>query len=243
MTKVLTNPENFNALVSEDLRATTRTIAKNFKKLHKDVLKAVRNLECSEEFNERNFAPVEYVDTKGQTRTEYAVTRDGFTFLAMGFTGKTAATWKEKYIAAFNAMEAQIKETGGFNLPQTMSEALQLAANQCKQIEAMKGDVAALDQIANADGSYCVTDAAKNLGMRPKDLFQWLNSNGWIYKRAGCSHWLGYQTHCNRGDIEHKTTTVLRVDGSEKITEQVRITAQGLTKLAKLIPTAVQEVA
>jgi len=79
--------------------------------------------------------------------------------------------------------------------------------------------------------------------MRPKDLFQWMSSNGWIYKRPGAAAWLGYQTRCNAGDLEHKTTTVLRADGSERITEQVRITAQGLTKLVKLIPPAVREVA
>lgn len=75
--------------------------------------------------------------------------------------------------------------------------------------------------------------------MRPKDLFQWLSQNGWTYKRAGGSGWLGYQTKCNQGLLEHKTTTVLRADGSEKITEQVRITPSGLSKLAKIIhPTA-----
>ena len=84
-----------------------------------------------------------------------------------------------------------------------------------------------------------VSSAAKTLGMRPKDLFQWLNENGWIFKRPGCASWLGYQGRCNTGDLEHKTTTVLRADGSEKVTEQVRVTAKGLSKLAKLTtPTA-----
>ena len=79
--------------------------------------------------------------------------------------------------------------------------------------------------------------------MRPKDLFQWLKNNKWIYKRPGGASWLGYQNRCNAGDLEHKTTTVLRADGSEKITEQVRITAKGLSKLAKLITPAVRVVA
>lgn len=105
--------------------------------------------------------------------------------------------------------------------------------------EGMAEDVAAYDRIARADGSLNITEAAKNLGIRPKDLFDWLSRNGWIYKRAGSSSWLGFQTKCNQGLLEHKTTTVLRADGSEKITEQVRITAKGLAILAKLIkPTA-----
>ncbi|MDE7065143.1 MAG: Rha family transcriptional regulator, partial [Desulfovibrionaceae bacterium] len=56
------------------------------------------NLECSTEFNERNFAPVEYKDAKGEMRPAYRLTRDGFAFLAMGFTGKKAAAWKEKFL-------------------------------------------------------------------------------------------------------------------------------------------------
>ena len=98
------NHDDFNGLVSASLKTTTRVIAEKFGKLHKDVLRAIRNLDCSAEFNERNFAPVEYMDGKGEPRTEYSVTRDGFTFLAMGFTGKEAASWNEKFIAAFNAM-------------------------------------------------------------------------------------------------------------------------------------------
>lgn len=107
------------------------------------------------------------------------------------------------------------------------------------EVQEMAEDVAAHERLTKADGSLNITEAAKNLGMRPKDLFQWLSQNGWIYKRPNGGTWLGYQPKCNQGLLEHKTTTVLRADGSEKITEQVRITPKGLSKLAKIIhPTA-----
>lgn len=67
--------------------------------------------------------------------------------------------------------------------------------------------------------------------MRPKDLFAWLQAKRWIYRRPGGS-WLGYQDKVQTGYLEHKLTTVQRADGSEKVTEQVRVTAKGLTKLA-----------
>lgn len=105
-------------------------------------------------------------------------------------------------------------------------------------VESQREDVEALDRIAKADGSLCITDAAKALQMRPKDLFDYLKAHGWIYRRTGSDHWVGYQTRVNGGDLEHKVTTVLRADGSEKTTEQVRITSQGLTKLAKLVSRA-----
>lgn len=93
----------------------------------------------------------------------------------------------------------------------------------------------ALDRIATADGSLSITEAAKGLQMRPKDLFDYLQRNGWIYRRTGGQSFLGYQSKTTAGLLEHKITTILRADGSEKVTEQVRITARGLSKLAQLI--------
>lgn len=103
------------------------------------------------------------------------------------------------------------------------------------EVDEMREDVTAYERLAKADGSLSVTETAKNLGIRPKDLFQWLGQNGWIYKRPNGGAWLGYQTKCNQGLVEHKTTTVLRADGTEKVTEQVRVTAKGLSSQAKLI--------
>ncbi|SIS54833.1 phage antirepressor KilAC domain-containing protein [Phaeovulum vinaykumarii] len=107
------------------------------------------------------------------------------------------------------------------------------------EVDDMREDVEAHERLTKADGSLSITETAKTLSLRPKNLFQWLSQNGWIYKRPNGGTWLGYQTKCNQGLLEHKTTTVLRADGSEKITEQVRVTPKGLSKLAKIIhPTA-----
>ena len=85
-------------------------VAEYFGKAHKDVLRAIKSLDCSDLFNQRNFAPVEYVDKKGEKRPMYYLTRDGFTFLVMGFTGKVAAQFKEAYINAFNEMEEMLRK-------------------------------------------------------------------------------------------------------------------------------------
>lgn len=87
-------------------------VAAHFGKQHKDVLKAIKNRmrDCSAGFNERNFAPVTYIDAKGESRPVYNLTRDAFMMIAMGFTGREAAQWREMYIAEFNRMEAKIAE-------------------------------------------------------------------------------------------------------------------------------------
>lgn len=89
---------------------TSLIVAEKFNKLHKNVIRAIKNLDCTEGFNRLNFEPVEYVDAKGEKRIMYYMTRDGFAFLVMGFTGKTAARFKEAYINAFNEMEEMLRK-------------------------------------------------------------------------------------------------------------------------------------
>ncbi len=94
---------------------TSIRVADVFGKLHKDVLRAIESLDCSDEFRERNFAPTEEILKNGavkRKRRYYEMTRDGFVFLAMGFTGKKAARFKEAYINAFNAMERELRKIG-----------------------------------------------------------------------------------------------------------------------------------
>jgi Rha family phage regulatory protein len=88
---------------------SSRKVAEVFGKEHKDVLKAIDNLDCSSDFNKRNFTPVKYKDKKGEQRREILMTRDGFVFLAMGFTGEKAAKFKEAYIAEFNRRGDELK--------------------------------------------------------------------------------------------------------------------------------------
>lgn len=60
------------------------------------------------------------------------------------------------------------------------------------KVDEMKPDVAALERIAKSDGAMCITDAAKQLQTRPKQLFDFLSERKWIYRRLG-STWIGYQ--------------------------------------------------
>src|SRR4051812_49216097 len=75
---------------------------------HADVLRAIDELDCSAEFRQRNFALAEYTDEQGKPRRSVDMTKDGFAFLVMGFTGSEAGRFKEAYIAAFNEMEQRL---------------------------------------------------------------------------------------------------------------------------------------
>ena len=110
MTKPSQNPNL--CLVNGTPVVSSLTLAEHFRKRHDDVLKAIRNLirGLPEDFNARNFAAVEYLDPKGEMRPAFNLTRDGFTLVAMGFSGAKALTWKVRYIQAFNAMENRLRE-------------------------------------------------------------------------------------------------------------------------------------
>ena len=93
----------------DEVLTTSQLVARAFSKRHSDVLRAIDNLECSQEFSERNFALAKTKDKQGKERRSFNITKDGFTFLAMGFTGKEAARFKEAYIKAFNDMAEHIR--------------------------------------------------------------------------------------------------------------------------------------
>jgi len=88
-------------------RVPSLGIAVHFEKRHERVLDAIRRIiaDLPPEFSQHNFVLAEYIDEQGKPRPMYQLTRDAFSLVAMGFTGKKALAWKLRYIEAFNAME------------------------------------------------------------------------------------------------------------------------------------------
>ena len=89
----------------EVVTCTSLDIAETFEKEHKNVLKDIRELECSEEFGRLNFEQPYYINSQNKKQPLYYMTKDGFTLLAMGYSGEKAMRFKEAYIRQFNAME------------------------------------------------------------------------------------------------------------------------------------------
>lgn len=112
---------------------TSLDVAETFGKEHKNVLRDIENLGCSEEFNRLNFEQIFYIDVMHRKQKAYAMTRDGFTILVMGYTGKLAMKFKEAYIRQFNVMESmligkQIEREKGIAVRQALTKALQQSA-------------------------------------------------------------------------------------------------------------------
>ncbi|WP_083468465.1 phage antirepressor KilAC domain-containing protein [Stenotrophomonas pictorum] len=111
-----------------------------------------------------------------------------------------------------------------------------------EQVEALRAEnrqlqpkARALDTIADAEGTFPVTEAAKLLAVPPLKLFSWLQEHAWIYRRPGSRNWLAYQPRLQTGVLVHKVTVLPRPDGEERVCDQVRVTGKGLARLAELL--------
>lgn len=87
---------------------SSQLIAEKFGKVHTKLVRDIENLHCSKEFKVANFGTCFFTNKMNREYKGYMMTKDGFAFLCMGFTGKKAAEWKEKYIKAFNEMEKSL---------------------------------------------------------------------------------------------------------------------------------------
>lgn len=151
--------------------------------------------------------------------------------LSPEFTARLVDRWQE--------LEAKVRQPA---IPQTLPEALRLAADLAEQnaalavtVQEQTPKVEAFARIADAEGSLCMRDAAKALQIRPIDLKNLLIVNRWIYGRPGHTGWLAYQDKIQQGLMTHKVDTVTRQDGTEKVVEQVRVTPKGITRLAQML--------
>lgn len=144
-----------------------------------------------------------------------------------------------QYFIECERLAKQQPEIQPLNLddPSFLRQALLSYTEKVIELEATVAEqqpkVEALERIACADGLMCITDAAKTLGIRPKDLFAWMSARQWIYKRAGNSAWIGYQNRLQQGVLEHKISMVRYSDGSEQMRERVMVTAKGLARISE----------
>ena len=109
---------------SQKALTTSLKVAEVFSKNHRDVMRSIKNLTAQNCAVGKMFVESTYVNQQGHEQPMYYMNRDGFTLLAMGFTGRDAMKFKLEYIEAFNRMDELIRNEN--NLPQTPEEQLQL---------------------------------------------------------------------------------------------------------------------
>ncbi|KRN13331.1 phage-related antirepressor [Fructilactobacillus fructivorans] len=211
---------------------TSLKVASKFDKRHDNVMRAIGNLKKDLHNFEEMFIKGTALDTYGRSRNIYYMNRDGFTFLAMGFTGSKAMNFKAEYIKAFNQMEDEIKHTGGFNIPKTKAEALQLATDQQKKIDQLEPKARFSDAVTTSNTTILIGELAKMMKQNGIDigqnkLFSWLRNNGYLIRRFGSSYNTPTQKAMRLQLFKIKESTVIHSDGHSSINKTTKVTGKG----------------
>jgi Rha family phage regulatory protein len=215
---------------------SSREIADLCGKQHAHVMRDIRDMlaELHGEGGVSKFG-ASYSNSQNKTQPEFLLPKRETLILVSGYN----LTMRAKIIDRWQELEAQqprIDPAALLNDPTALRGLLANYSEKVIALESRNAELApkanALDRIATARGSLCITDAAKALQIPPRTLFDYLQRKRWIFRRHGTS-WLGYSDKSQAGLVEHKVTTLERPDGNDKVTEQVRITPKGLAKLAE----------
>lgn len=237
--------KNMNEIINVSVRiendqmiTDSRNIADVFNKQHKNVLRDIESLKRDVLNFEQMFFEGTMPDSYGREQKVYFMNRDGFTLLAMGFTGHDATQWKLKYINAFNELEK------AWNTPeQIFARALKLAD---RTIESLKNQNIALisdnermrpkeifaDAVATSDTCILIGDLAKLLKQNgintgAKRMFDWMRNNGYLVKRKGTDYNMPTQKSMEMGLFEVKESITYNPDGSSRINRTTKVTGKG----------------
>ena len=183
----------------------------------------------------QDFVSFSEIPENGGRRIEYALSLDMAKELSMVERNAKGKQARQYFI------DCEKRLSGCLNIPQTLPDALRLAADlaernqqQAAQIAELAPKAEALARIEVAQGDLTVTQAAKILNIPPKQLFDWLAQHGWLYRSGGSGVWLGYQDKVRSGCVTHSVHRYeSRSTGEQRIATQVYLTPKGMGKIAE----------
>lgn len=231
---------------------TSLIVAKVFGKEHSKVIRDIESLSCSKSFNAANFGVITYTDARSREQRAYEMTKDGFSFLVMGYTGEKAGQFKELFISEFNKREVMLR-SDDYILARSQ-EILQkrlLAAEQRVQIlesenEAQQEELKAIAPLADytrevlqSTSTFTATQIAKDLGMSAVTLNAKLRRLGVQFYQSG--QWFLTAKYQGRGYTDMRIakyvdsrTDEVKTSQSLVWTERGRLFINTLNKEGKL---------
>jgi len=195
---------------------TSLNVAHVFGKEHRNVLRDIENLECSQKFRRLNFEPSSYVNKQGKIQPLYEMTRNGFVILVMGYSGKKAMQFKEAYIARFDQTEKELHE---------------------KRLEVDKPKIEFAENIACSKDTMPVGDFANILSNREgfntgqNRLFKSLEDKQGLKLLINAQK--PYQYAIDNGWLEVREYLYADSEGIERIGRQVVVTGKGQIYIEK----------
>lgn len=203
---------------------TSLIVAEVFGKEHKNVLRDIENLSCSDTFNRLNFERITYKDARNREQQAYEMTKDGFSFLVMGYTGEKAGQFKETFISEFNKREMLLKSDDYILMrsQQILNRRIELAEQKVKQLEAenagqktiiaqMQKGNDYLNTILQSKGTLATTQVAADYGMSAIAFNKKLNEMHIQRKVNG--QWILYSEFMGKGYVHSRTISFYHSDG------------------------------
>lgn len=217
---------------------TSLIVAEVFGKEHSKVCRDIENLSCSKTFNAANFGVIEYTDSRGRIQKAYQMTKDGFSFLVMGYTGEKAGQFKEMFINEFNKREMMLKSDDYIlaRSQEILHNRLQLAEQQLAQanerialltneVNQSAPKVKSYDEYISSEGTFTTTQIAKEYGWGAKTLNNKLKERGIQYKQN--RQWLLTAKYDGKGYTKSIPCTFTHSDGTIGTQMQTVWTAKG----------------
>ena len=221
---------------------TSLQVAEKFEKNHRDVLKAIDEMLSSSAAQNfaTDFARGTYKNKQNHEYPMYYMNKDGFTLLAMGFTGKKAMQFKLDYIQAFNQMEKVIQENNldSYMITDPVKRAEKWIKEQeqtkllAQQNEEMKPKALFADAVSSSKETILVGDLAKlakqnGIQIGALRLFTWLRDHGYLIKRKGSDYNMPTQRSMEIGLFDIKETAITHSDGRTTLSKTPKVTGKG----------------
>lgn len=184
-----------------DSREVAKMTGKQHFNLMRDIQKYVSDIEHNSNLNSATFfIPSTYTDKQNRVRACYLLTQQGCEFVANKMTGKKGNLFTAQYVQTFNQMKLQ--QQTQFQIPQTYSEALRLAADQQEELEKARPKVEYFDNQMQNPGLMTATEIAKDYGWHARELNAKLHELGVIFKQG--KHWVLYQKYAGKGYAQYE---------------------------------------
>jgi Rha family phage regulatory protein len=223
---------------------TSMEVAKRFGKDHFHVMRDIETLMNQGVRVASNFGCSSYKASNGKTYRSFEMNRDGFSLLAMGFTGSKAVEWKLAFLDAFNMMIDELgkRQPTAINvrdhgqLAEITLQLIEVNKELKEEMAELKPDAEGMRLLRSGNGEFTLTQVAKMLEVKRPWLFDLLTEAGWLYVQNGVHQ--PYAPLMKQGLLTvdpRKGKAVMRTNGAVEVKVTTLVTPKGLAKITEIV--------
>lgn len=211
-----------SVLLNAPLTMSSREIAELTGKQHKNVIRDIQNMLNGLEMDGSNLI---HHDNRGYIAS-FDLTKELTYTLMAGYNVKLRNAIIKRWM--------ELEEAPQLRVPQTLPEALRLAAEQAEELDKARPKALAFDELANTEGTFTLRDSAKLCGWPEKRFIQKLVQDPikWLYVQTSTGRKHAYAKPIKEGYMDVKQVTIFHKTTGRETYGQPVLTQKGLTKIA-----------